>query len=501
MGKPIRSPRPAAKPARLPATAQGRSSKVVVKKAPKNAVAISKGPRTGNALLALLPRRAAPVLSPAVPSRASTCQGGRSLAPFAKGRSRRIAPDLIETDEDYEDPVNLPTPGYSAPLPRHLWPPGITIHTGQRACWLPPDWAMGVKTTCRSYLPVFISPEAKTYYHKTAIEQVLGRKLDENHSLQIAIHTAKVRIAAGLSYTGREVSSPDAAKLLEHLSPAEQQKLAKVSDFHFGVVSAKRATVMSGIKDICKVEAALRADGIKARWYVDAESLKAYQELGLDAVVGGKLTPARNMVLDDAKKFGKRFCVQVSDDISGWDFSTYDGGKPESLEMANVLARKPMLHVGPLAAAQFLAASMEVRKVKLAGVHPTANAARALGQEIWGTHTFILGDFFVSDASSPVRFDTSMTLKEDYDYTCSHIHKYGGIARCNRLFLRVKHSTNAGGAVATRDDKGEEERKNIRILQAKWPGRFRENPHRKNEVIMTWRHKKSQQEDLDDYDE
>jgi len=46
---------------------------------------------------------------------------------------------------------------------------------------------------------------------------------------------------------------------------------------------------------------------------------KVLQDLGLNAVVGGKLTPARNMALDDAKK-KKLVCVQVSDDVSRWEY-------------------------------------------------------------------------------------------------------------------------------------------------------------------------------------
>merc|ERR1712187_164898 len=102
----------------------------------------------------------------------------------------------------------------------------------------------------------------------------------------------------------------------------------------------------------------------------------------------------------------------------------------------------------------------------------------------------ILGDFFVTEPSSPCRFDTKMTLKEDYDFTCSHIHKHGSVLRCNRMFLTAKHSTNAGGAVASRDNAGQKEKLNIRILQSKWPKVFKVNTRRKGvagtEVQMRW---------------
>merc|ERR1719222_19775 len=79
-----------------------------------------------------------------------------------------------------------------------------------------------------------------------------------------------------------------------------------------------------------------------------------------------------------------------------------------------------------------------------------------------------------------------MTLKEDYDFTCSHLDKHGSVLRCNRMFVTAKHSTNTGGAVAIRDDSGSKERLNIAILQKKWPGGFKLNPKRKDEVTMHW---------------
>merc|ERR1719359_2406333 len=118
-------------------------------------------------------------------------------------------------------------------------------------------------------------------------------------------------------------------------------------------------------------------------------------------------------------------------------------------------------------------------KPKLGGIFPTNNAAMTLGCSEFGKNNFILGDFFVAEPSSKCRFDLSMTLKEDYDYTCSHLKEHGSVLRCNRLFLQVKHATNAGGAVEARDKKGDKERQNIAILQKKWPGVFRINSRRK----------------------
>jgi hypothetical protein len=166
-------------------------------------------------------------------------------------------------------------------------------------------------------------------------------------------------------------------------------------------------------------------------------------------------------------------------------------GEPD-FKKANAAMHGVKKHViSPLAAAQFLLAKMRTDPdwPRLGGVFPTANVAMTLGLPEVGKEQFILGDFFVAEPSSPCRFDTEITLKEDYDYTCSHLKEHGSIFRSNRMFLQVKHSLNAGGAVASRDAQGEKEKHNIAILQRKWPGVFTLNKNRKDsdtEIRMTW---------------
>jgi len=201
------------------------------------------------------------------------------------------------------------------------------------------------------------------------------------------------------------------------------------------------------------------------------------------------------MILDDAKA-KKKVAVEVSDDIGKWiwyDCEKQNFSGEKDFKKANAAIAGTRKHsVSPLAAAQFLLAKMRADpgQPKLGGVFPTQNAAMTLGSDEFGKQHFILGDFFVAEPSSPCRFDLNMTLKEDYDYTCSHIKTHGSVMRCNRLFLQVKHSTNEGGAVAARDTAGLKEKANIEILQTKWPGVFRANNKRKavagTEVVMNW---------------
>ena len=82
---------------------------------------------------------------------------------------------------------------------------------------------------------------------------------------------------------------------------------------------------------------------------------------------------------------------------------------------------------------------------------------------------------------SEVRFDTQLTLKEDYDFTLQHISRKK-VLRYQKYLFSFKHYSNKGGAVDIRNN--EEEQKNIRILKSKWGDKVRLNPKRKNEILI-----------------
>lgn len=372
--------------------------------------------------------------------------------------------------------------------PISKYPPNVLVD-GQRSHWVPDEWAQVVKNTGPGGTYIgWMSPEGKFFYHRHgypgAVQETLGRPLT---ALDGANGIERTVRAMGVS------ANADKAFLKAALTPVERKHILDKSNFHFGVVSARRAKSDQGIYNIMTVEMHFRIAGVQPTWYVDAASVEDYKALGLTAVVGGKLTSARNMALDHAQISGC-VCVQVSDDIAKWHY--YDVAKQDlrgekSFTKANAMLAGTREHIiTPLAAAQFMLAKMraspEEQKPKLAGVFPTNNASMTLGLEEFSKHHFILGDFFVAD-NSPVRFDETMTLKEDYDYTCSHIYKHGSVLRCNRMMVQARHSTNEGGAVATRDKSGSKEQENIAVLQKKWPGVFKGNKKRPNEILMNWR--------------
>lgn len=386
--------------------------------------------------------------------------------------------------------------------------------------WLPDEWGQGVKITnptahstghTGGTYTVIVAPDGKIFYHRGPAEDYAGfhfsNELGFNGQVRLAqlqaqqqIQLARMAIRESVKGQDQQIISTDRDEtLFRLLSAAERKHLVNKSNFHFAVVSARRASSVSGVADIFTVQMQLVEAGITPTWYVDEASVKDYQKLGLKAVVGGKLTAARNMALRDANKAGK-ICVQLSDDISAWE---YRHGKVaavrdyDAMNKAHAAAKR--IIVSPVAAARFILAKMRgaegMVKPKLGGVYMLGSCSRSFVGEMFQREHFILGDFFVVDAGSNVRFDEEMTLKEDYDFSCAHIKKHGSVMRCNRMTLNVKHYKNVGGACSNRDKKGREELRNVAILKRKWPGCFSNHPTRKGEVVMRWKRDNSACED------
>mmetsp|Transcript_68108 Transcript_68108/g.142258 ORF Transcript_68108/g.142258 Transcript_68108/m.142258 type:complete len:482 (-) Transcript_68108:261-1706(-) len=372
--------------------------------------------------------------------------------------------------------------------------PDMVVDLG-RSAWLPDNWGQGIKMTTPTAhstgtgggtLVSFISPDGRRFFHKCMVEELEGRKLDAYDGIRGQLRKAQLEFSQNL-----ESAVGSDKELFQVLTPKEKQCLPPASDLWVGIISARRATKPQGLKDLIIVQAAFRASGVEPVWYVDEPSLDAYKKLGLNAKVGGKLTHARNMALKDAAKAGKA-CVQVSDDISRWEYRHGPRATEKGDEAANRAHDAAERYViSPVGAARFALAKLRAKNgPKLAGVYPLGSCSRAFGHAEEGRNHFILGDFFVVDScdkkSDLVLFDEEMTLKEDYDFTCSHISKYGSVLRLNRMTIAAKHATNPGGAVEQRDKKGKEEEKNIDILVRKWPRAFHRNPTRKHEVVLRW---------------
>jgi len=381
-----------------------------------------------------------------------------------------------------------------------------------RSPWLPDDWGQGLKITNPTahstggnggLLTTYVTPDGITcFFHKQTSCAYAGRELTAADGRNGQIRLAELKAVQGIQLS-RKLCKDMVGKTGEHymvgtdsdesffklLNAQERKCVRPKSDFHFCVVSARRATKAEGIKDIFMVQMQFKECGVEPTWYVDAQSLQDYKDLGLKAVVGGKLTAARNMAIKDARR-QKKVCVQCSDDIAAWEYRHGKAAQTRDDDEQNAAhAAAKRFIVSPVTAAQFILAKMRgaegSKKPRLGGPYIIESCARTFGGPEFSRQHFILGDFSVIDLSD-VLYDETMNLKEDYDFACAHIQKYGSVMRCNRMTLSVKHYDNGGGACSNRDSKGTEEQRNIGILMRKWPGAFRSNPLRKNEVIMRW---------------
>ena len=143
--------------------------------------------------------------------------------------------------------------------PGRAWPCTSTSHG---KAWLPDDWCQGVKRTHggNTYV-VFLPPtEIRTLYHQWQIEDYLGRKLGPQDGFKGQLRLAK------LAREQVQLDPEDAFFAL--LSAHERAQLVDGSAFHFCIVSARRAQVPEGARDIAVVQDAFTSPGVAPAWYV-----------------------------------------------------------------------------------------------------------------------------------------------------------------------------------------------------------------------------------------
>lgn len=207
----------------------------------------------------------------------------------------------------------------------------------------------------------------------------------------------------------------------------------------------------------------------KVTWFVPSEDAYDYRHFSKGSVVSvseppGKygLTVARNMALQRAHG---GVCIQTSDDLKGFQ-RLQEGAKRGAVPTKWPEVREALL------------GALEARGVHLAGLPPTANPF--FSKPGIKEKAFIIGDLFA--ASGECRFDETLPLKEDYDFTCRHLETYGRVARIGDFLAEYSHYKNRGGAVSYRTEQLEE--KTCARLLERWPQYLHANPKRKNEVVL-----------------
>lgn len=213
----------------------------------------------------------------------------------------------------------------------------------------------------------------------------------------------------------------------------------------------------------------MQALGVRTAWVVPEADVLDYRAVGALTVHGvpeqaghSNLCAARNLALELAFAQGE-VCVQTDDDLKSLRRRNGDGWAPADLADA--------VHT--------LTQVLNATDARLAGVPPTGNTyfARPGVQD----HVFILGSLCAVAPSEP-RFDETLPLKEDYDFTCRHLHAYGAVARTGDLVADYAHYSNPGGAVAFRTDAMEQATAD-RLL-TRWPQYLRPHARRAHELSV-----------------
>jgi hypothetical protein len=192
------------------------------------------------------------------------------------------------------------------------------------------------------------------------------------------------------------------------------------------------------------------------------------------------LCAARNVALEDAALFGLP-CLQLSDDLRRIVVAkNREDWTPEVPRYV----RDSDVTFDQLVADMLL--QMNTYNVSLVGVAPTDSLLGYPGDNMPPRQrSFILGDCMLI-RPTPLRFDTNLQLKEDYDFTAQHLARYGKVLRLDNWLLSFEHRTNAGGACDRRNPLTENAA--VTYLQAKW-GRdvfVRRLPPKHLEVAFRW---------------
>lgn len=210
----------------------------------------------------------------------------------------------------------------------------------------------------------------------------------------------------------------------------------------------------------------------KLTWYAPEEEWNDYKKHGAEGVRPGSnqaVVPIRNRAMQDAWEQGLP-CVQLDDDLKR--VMTLTKGRT-----SNGWRSDP---AGVRHAMEVFIEEVMLTPYYLGGVPPTNNVYFADGN--MHSHVFCRSHIWLVKPNE-LLLDPNLLTKFDYDYSLSHMQRYGGVARYDGVIFDFDFGHKAGGHVATRTKIGE--RNSVEYLQRKWGKEVvRGNPKRPNEVIL-----------------
>jgi hypothetical protein len=210
-----------------------------------------------------------------------------------------------------------------------------------------------------------------------------------------------------------------------------------------------------------------------ATWYVPDHQWAEYKTERIGLRHGTRdpahVSDVRNRMLEDAFAFDLP-CLQFDDDLK----------RVMKLPAPN---KKGEWHQDPGHVRALLVELVDAvmqSSFKLGGVPPTNNHFFANGQ--LRSRVFCRSHLWMVKPN-PLRLDTNLKTKFDYDYTIQHVRQYGGVCRHDGMIWDFDFGGKSGGHVDTRTHQGELE--SVAYLQKKWGSDIvKKNAKRPGEVLL-----------------
>ena len=227
-----------------------------------------------------------------------------------------------------------------------------------------------------------------------------------------------------------------------------------------GVVSKGRPETVEKLQSICG----------PATWYVDDDEGELYMEAGAGRIVLDSEYPGkRSHVLDDGFALGLPTFV-MDDDVQEWVLLDRDDDGGQIVRPATFEEVLGVLFRG-----------LKITGARLAGGPPTPNAFYVDINRPIKTRHFV-NCYFHLVLPTHLRYDPTMYVKEDYDYTLQHIREYGAVARCERVLPHFQHERAKGGCSWRTDE--DRDICCARLIE-KWGDWVRPHPRRAHEVLLS----------------
>ena len=210
--------------------------------------------------------------------------------------------------------------------------------------------------------------------------------------------------------------------------------------------------------------------GGEAKVFVSEDEIVEYKNAGVDNVVVSPegISVKRNFILD-YYPIGSDVLF-LDDDISKVGEFTVIDGKPKSTKLEwNDFFKK----------VKYFFTLCRTQGIYLFGMAPTCNPLNWRKNITY--NTFIIG-CACGVITTDLRFDESLLLKEDYDFTLQHVKKFRRTLRIDKLWVDAKHYAKSGGCTEYRNDILEGAA--VSRLKEKWGTWVRDNPRRLNEIIL-----------------